>query len=104
VDTLKQILLDTMTGYTGKGLNSSSYLTCDANGDLFATISIGNLQHQHIANSGLIVRLIGEFIVIEQDMNDKILLDALLQAGVPREKIVLAYAGEKLPEAEEVAG
>ena len=104
MDTLKQILLDVMTGYTGKGLNGTSYLTCNTDKNIFAVISIGDLQHEHIANSGLIVRLIDDFIVIEQDMNNKILLDALLQAGVPREKIVLAYAGEKLPDAEPIAG
>ncbi|MDX2140626.1 MAG: element excision factor XisI family protein [Chloroflexota bacterium] len=36
-------------------------------------------------------------VVIERDMNDKPLVDALVQAGVPREKIILAYAGEAMP-------
>ena len=37
-------------------------------------------------------------IVIERDVNDKPLVDALLQAGIPRKQIVLAYAGEPVNE------
>jgi hypothetical protein len=37
-------------------------------------------------------------VVIERDQNDKLVVDALLQAGVPRSQIVLAYAGEHVPE------
>lgn len=36
-------------------------------------------------------------IVIEEDMTDKKLVDALLQQGVPREQIVLGYNNEKTP-------
>jgi hypothetical protein len=37
-------------------------------------------------------------VVIEQDVNDKPLVDALVQNGLHREQIVLAYAGEVVPE------
>lgn len=40
----------------------------------------------------------GDKIIIDLDINDKMLVDALLQAGVPRDQIVLAYAGESIPE------
>ena len=46
----------------------------------------------------LIVRLLEDRIIIERDVNDKPLVDALLLANVPREQIVLAYAGEPLNE------
>jgi hypothetical protein len=46
----------------------------------------------------LIVRLEGDTIIIERDINDKALVGALVQAGIPREQIVLAYAGETLKE------
>jgi hypothetical protein len=47
----------------------------------------------------LIVRLEGDHIIIERDINDKVLVDALVQAGIPRQQIILAYAGEALKEA-----
>jgi vancomycin permeability regulator SanA len=52
-----------------------------------------------VVDTGLIVRTIGDIIVIDRDNNSKPLFDALLQAGVPREQIVLAYAGESIPHA-----
>lgn len=42
----------------------------------------------------------GDKIVIEEDATDKPLVDALLQRGIPREQIVLAYAGEPIPDPE----
>lgn len=36
-------------------------------------------------------------IIIDTDLTEKPLYDALLQAGVPREQIIRAYAGEKIP-------
>ena len=47
----------------------------------------------------LLVRILPGVVVIERDQNDKPLVDALVQAGIPREKIILAYAGEPVPEA-----
>ncbi len=46
----------------------------------------------------LLVRMLGETIVIEHDQNDKPLFEALVQAGIPRTQIVMAYAGEPVPE------
>lgn len=104
MDNLTALVREVMNGYAGKGLNGVAYLTWNETQDVFAVVDVATFKDEHIASSGLIVRLIGGFIVIEQDLNDKILLDALVQAGVAREKIVLAYAGEKLPESEPTLG
>lgn len=61
-------------------------------------MSIANLPDRRIAFADLIVRLVNEWIVIEDDRNNKPLVDALVQKGGPRERIVLAYMGESLPE------
>lgn len=39
----------------------------------------------------------GDTVIIDEDLTDRPLVDALVRAGIPREKIVLAYAGEPLP-------
>lgn len=57
-------------------------------------VSIGYLPDKRIVDTGLIVRVVSDPIIIERDVNDKPLVDALLQAHVPRRQIVLAYAGE----------
>jgi hypothetical protein len=41
------------------------------------------------------------YFFTEEDPTDKKLVDALLQRGIPREQIVLAYAGEPIPDAEQ---
>jgi hypothetical protein len=98
VDRLKEILCDTLRGYAGKALNGYSYLTVDDQEQVFAVIDFGWYKDERIADAGLIVRLEGDTIIIERDLNDKVLVDALVQAGIPRQQIVLAYAGETLRE------
>lgn len=94
IDTLRTVL----EGYTGEALNGYSYLTESKDGTAFAVVSVGQLPDRRIVDAGLIVRLVGDRIIIERDVNDKPLVDALLQANVPRRQIVLAYAGEPVEE------
>ena len=90
IDTLRSVL----AGYTGEALNGYSYLTESSDSTVFTVVSVGDLPGKRIVDAGLIVRVVGERIIIERDVNDKPLVDALLQAHVPRQQIVLAYAGE----------
>ncbi len=99
METLQQTLKAVMMGYTGRGLNVESFLTASDDGRLLTVVSIGQIRGETVVDSGLVVRLIGDRIVIDRDNNSKPLVDALLQAGVPREQIVLAYAGETIPHA-----
>ncbi|GIK67490.1 MAG: hypothetical protein BroJett018_52840 [Chloroflexota bacterium] len=46
----------------------------------------------------VLARVIGDYVVIEEDLTDRPLVDRLVAAGIPREKIILAYAGEPLPD------
>ena len=46
----------------------------------------------------LMARVVGDKVVIEQDSTDRPLYEELLRCGVAREQIILAYAGEALPE------
>lgn len=98
MDRLSQLLKTALETYTGEALNGYSYLTENEDGSVFAVISVGNLPNKRIVDAGLIVRLSGDLIIIERDVNDKPLLDALLQTGIGRESIVLAYAGEVVTE------
>jgi hypothetical protein len=91
MDTLKSVLLTVLQGYAGKGLNGSSYLTTSEDGTVFAIVSVAQVRDKHVVDAGLVVRLVNEQIIIETDVNDKPLVDALVQAGVARSQIVLAY-------------
>ena len=93
-DTLKQ----TLAGYTGKGLNGYAYLASTPDDHIFTVVSVGYLPDQRVVDADLIVQVVGDRIIIERDINDKPLVDGLVQNGIPREQIVLAYAGEPVEE------
>jgi hypothetical protein len=96
MDTLKEIVHQVVSGYAGEALNGVNLLTTNADNTVFTVVSIGDYKGERIVDMGLVVRLIGDQVVIERDANDEPVVNALRQAGVPREKIVLAYAGETL--------
>jgi hypothetical protein len=98
MDSLKEVVQRVVSGYAGRGLNSISYLTQNDDGSVLTVTDFARIQGKHISGISLIVRIVDEFVIVERDQNDKIVKDALLQAGVPREKIILAYKGEPVPE------
>lgn len=48
----------------------------------------------------VLARVVDDLVIIEVDNTNKPLIDALEQRGVPRSQIVLAYAGEPVPDEE----
>ncbi|SRR5258708_21818074 len=99
MDSLKEILKRVLADYTGEGLNGYSYLTSTPDERVFTSVSVGHAQGKQFAFADLIVRLIGNYVVIDHDANSAPLVDALVEAGIPRSQIILAYAGEPIPEA-----
>ena len=98
MDNIKGALIKALEGYTGKAFNGYSYLTSSGDQQHFVVTSVGIVQGQRIVNIGLIVQFVHDTIIIDRDINSKPLVDALVQLGIPREKIILAYAGEPVPE------
>lgn len=97
-DTLKEIFYREVKEYAKDGFNSTSYLTLSEDGCVIAVITTAKVQNKRYTFASLVAKLVKDRIIVEEDRNDKILLDSLLQAGVPREQIVLAYAGEPVEE------
>ena len=95
--TLKEILLSCLNEYLGEGLNGFSELTQNLDQTLFIVRATGFRKEERFSFDALIVRIIAEKIVIEEDRNSDPLYEALVQAGIPREQIILAYAGESIP-------
>lgn len=96
MDSMKQILHDVMARYARKGFNSQSYLTHTDDDNVWSVVTVPSDQGESFLS--LLVRLLPDTIIIDRDQNDKPLVDALVQAGIPRERIILAYAGEPVPE------
>lgn len=97
--TLKQIVYQVVSEYAKDGLNCISYLTQNNDGSLLTVVDIEDGPQVHDMDVSLVVRILGDQIVIERDANNKPAVDALMQAGISRKNIVLAYAGEAVPEA-----
>ena len=98
MDNMMTILRQEIEKYAGEAVNGYTYLAENAEQNIFTTISIGEYEGRHVAFADLIVRVIDDKIVIDDDRNSDPLYEALLQAGIPREKIILAYAGESVPD------
>jgi hypothetical protein len=96
VDNLKEIVLEAMSAYARKGLNSSSYLTRSDDETILSVVTVPVAKAPSFLS--LLVRVVGDVVIIERDQNDKPLVDALVQMGVLRAQIVLTYAGEIAPE------
>ncbi len=92
--TLGATLTAVMAGYAGRDLNGESFLTHSDDHTVMTVISDGDMRGQRFSMTSLVARIVDGHSVIEHDLNDKPLVNALLAAAVPRRQILLAYAGE----------
>jgi hypothetical protein len=98
MDTLKQTVHQVVAGYAGKVLNGYSYLTQNEDGSVYTVVDVAQVKGKHVSGVSLVVRIVADKVIVERDQNDKVIVDALIQAGMKREDIILAYAGENVPE------
>jgi hypothetical protein len=96
MDALNKAVYTAMSGYARSGLNSHSYLIHSDDNMILSIVTVP--KGKSGAFVSLLVRIVAETVIIERDQNDKPLVDALVQTGIPRSRIILAYAGEPVPE------
>jgi hypothetical protein len=89
---LKTKVLSAIAGYVGEALNGYSYLTSNSDQTLFTVISLAWVKQQRVVDTGLVVRLENDQVIIERDVNNKPLAEALLEEGVPETQIIRAYS------------
>ena len=95
--TLKQILLDEMQKYTGEGLNDLATLTTNEAAQMYAVIDVAQIRNKRVVGAVLVAHLERNQIVIDLDVHDKTLGDALEARGVPASQIKRAYRDDVLP-------
>ncbi|MCU0482290.1 MAG: XisI protein [Anaerolineae bacterium] len=100
VISLAEALKQELTWYANTiGYKTTTYFFCDdehqkyiivdaTNPDFPGDYSVAIMMMAHIENG---------YIVVDADNTDKPLYEGLMHAGIPREKIILAYAGERVP-------
>ena len=98
MDKITQILKNALAKYEGEALNGYSYLTESLVHQMFTIVSVGEYKGKQITFTDLVVKIVGNKIVIIEDRNSDPFYEELLEAGIPREQIILAYAGEPVPD------
>jgi hypothetical protein len=75
------------------------YSVLDDKHKTYAVNVVPTNEQERPAWVAVMARVVGDYVVIDEDRTDKPLVDALMANGdVPREKIILAYQGEALPD------
>ncbi|MEL6306906.1 MAG: element excision factor XisI family protein [Chloroflexota bacterium] len=101
MDILKQTVCEEVEKYAagGRGANILLFAISDKQRGIYTVTAVDYPQRDDVAGVVVLARIVGNKVVIEEDMTDKKLVDALQQRGILRDQIVLAYAGEPIPDA-----
>ncbi|MEQ8673753.1 MAG: element excision factor XisI family protein [Aggregatilineales bacterium] len=101
MDILKQTVREEVEKYAagGRGANILLFAILDDERGIYAVNAVDYPKRDDVAGVVVLARIVGNSMVIEEDMTDKKLVDALLQRGNLRDQIALAYAGEPIPDA-----
>lgn len=84
--------------YAGVADDATAYPVLDDQRQTYAVTAIHNEPGTDHAWIIVQARVANGYVIIDEDnVLDKNLVHALVQAGVPREQIILAYAGESIP-------
>jgi hypothetical protein len=94
--TLKQIVRQEVHKYasSGEGVNLRLFPILDDDHQHYTVIAVNHPIRQHEPGIVVMVRIFDDKVIIEEDNTNKQLVAALMQRGVPREQIILAYTGE----------
>jgi XisI protein len=98
---LSEIVKDEVSWYAGSGRGAGIKLfrlLDDVNQTYAVTAILDPNPDNDPAGLVVLARIVGDVVVIEEDRTDRPLVDSLMHAGIPREKIILAYAGEPIPD------
>jgi hypothetical protein len=100
VAALKEQVREAVAWYagSGRGLNARLFVAFDEERQVYIVTSVVYPRYTDTAAVVVLVRIVGDRVVIEEDNTDRPLWQRLLQQGIPREKIILAYAGEPVPD------
>jgi hypothetical protein len=96
--TLAEIVRREVEAYAGGGVGGKGVAVSDDARHRYTVIAILDKRDNDPLRVILMAEVVGEYVLILEDRTDKPLVDALIvNGGIPRDKIVLAFAGETLP-------
>jgi hypothetical protein len=88
-----------------RGWKSKVFYVGDEKQQIYSVVVVPDDDHPFLSNArvNVMARIVNGNVVIDEDLTDRPLYEALEEAGIPREQIILAYAGETLPDEKEQA-
>jgi hypothetical protein len=90
--SLNEIVRDVVFSYASGGLNLRTYPLINEEQHVYA-VNVIDWPERHLPAAVVVLaRVEGEQVIIEEDLTDRPLVDALIDAGIPKEQIVLKYA------------
>lgn len=79
-------------------LLGTSYAISDTTRQRYTVLVVPDSSHKFDAGITVLTRVVDDKVIIDEDLTDRPLWKELVRAGIPREQIILAYAGEQVPE------
>ena len=90
--SLNDMVRDVVFSYASLGLNLRTYALSNEEQHVYAVNVIDWPERHQPASVVVLARVEGDQVIIEEDLTDRPLVDALVNAGISREQIVLKYA------------
>ena len=82
---------------SGGSWKTTFYPVSDTVRQHYTVLAIPDYPRKSRAGIVVAARIVGVKVIIDEDNTDRPLVEELMRAGIPREQIILAYAGETLP-------
>jgi len=95
---LIEIVKREVAKYGAPSYNSETLISLDDEHQVYAVLDVIDAPTPDRVVAVVVARVVDDKVVIEADNTNKPLVEALLQAGIGREQIVLGYAAENHPE------
>jgi hypothetical protein len=81
----------------GKTYRAVTYPVSDSARQTYTVVVVPDYPSKFKSGVSVMARVVGDTVIVDEDITDRPLSEALLEAGIPREKIILAYIGEQAP-------
>lgn len=97
-NNVETILYEEVRGYLTPAYKGQLYFSVSENETLYSIIFVPDDNYPVKVDTDIVVaaRIQDDRVLIEKDTTDKPLYKELLRRGIPRENIILKYAGEKV--------
>lgn len=92
--SLATVVKEVVFSYASGGLNLHTYALSNEQEGIYAVNVVDWPERLRPASVVVLARLEGDNVIIEEDLTDRPLVEALVRAGIERERIVLKYAEE----------